>query len=78
MSLDYTDRTYVPGVAIYYSNTATGKYRFLIPQPYAVDCYSGDATICDSQGRPKPGFECPVPCHASDFGAKFEDLGCFC
>ncbi len=78
MGLDYTDRTYIPGVAIYYSNTATGKYRFLIPQPYAVDCYLGDAAICDSQGRPKPGFECPVPRHASDFGAKFEDLECFC
>lgn len=76
MSLVYDDRTYIPGDAIYRSNSETGKYRFLIPATYAVDCYSGDATICDSQGNPKPGYECPVPVHASDFGAKFSELGC--
>ena len=68
------DRNYIPAPAIYWNNSGTGKYRFLIPAPYAVDCYSGDATVCDSQGRAKPGFECPVPFNASDFGSKFADL----
>lgn len=78
MSLDYNDRKYIPGVGIYFSNTATGKYRFLMPQPYAVDCCLGDALVCDSSGRPKPGMECPVPRQASDFGARFADVECFC
>ena len=53
------DRNYIPAPAIYRNNSGNGKYRFLIPALYAVDCYMGDATICDSRGRAKPGFECP-------------------
>jgi hypothetical protein len=68
------NRTYIPGVAIYYSNNLTGKYRFLIPADYAVDCYIGDANQCDSKGNVRPGFECPSPFNASDFGEKFADI----
>ena len=68
------DRQYIPAPAIYYNNSGTGKYRFLIPCDYATDCYSGDALICDSQGNAKPGLETPVPMNASDFGEKFADL----
>lgn len=68
------DRNYIPGVAIYYSNNLTGKYRFLIPAPWAVDCYMGDANQCDANGTLKPGYECPSPFNASDFGDKFKDV----
>jgi hypothetical protein len=68
------DRNYVPAPAIYFSNSATGKYRFLIPMDYAVDCYIGDALVCDSSGNPKAGYNCPVPRPASDFGVKFSSL----
>lgn len=74
MTLEYKDRAYIPGAGIYYNNNATGKHRFLIPMPYAVDCYMGDALVCDSSGSPKPGMECAVPRQASDFGAKFADV----
>ena len=77
--IDYSNRQFVPGVAIYRRNGGTGKYRFLMPMPYAVDCYGGDALVCDSSGNPKPGMECPVPVWASDFGEKFADLDyCVC
>ena len=65
---------YIPAPAIYWNNAGNGKYRFLIPALYAVDCYMGDATICDSRGRAKPGFECPQPFNASSFGEKFAAL----
>ena len=68
------DRTYIPGVAIYHSNNLTGKYRFLIPAPWAVDCCIGDANQCDSKGNIKPGFECPSPFNASDFGVMFREI----
>ena len=68
------DRNYIPAPAIYRNNSGNGKYRFLIPALYAVDCYMGDATICDSRGRAKPGFECPQPFNASSFGEKFAAL----
>ena len=68
------NREFIPGPGIYRNNSGTGKYRFLIPADYAVDCYTGDAWQCDSSGNVRPGYETAEPFHASDFGERVGEI----
>ena len=71
------DRKYIPGPGIYKYNGAKGRYRYIIPADYAVDCYQGDACQCDINGTGKPPDNGWVIANAEDFGARVSDLPCY-